>query len=217
MKQTLYILFAILISQALHSCKSQYSMVELNRNFTTEQIADLNKITEFFRSEMCLSMESDFKTCYERIPHEYLEATGSQFWTKIDFEDQKKLYEQISESTFNEIWSYCESKYYPSETVAESLCANPKGKYQGFLTELGKTNLFIAKYAKRIRAYGSFNTLDIQYFDVLGDKKSLDLNDPNIQLILAIHYLSLNDQTTRNAALSSKGKIINAPPILDSN
>lgn len=28
-----------------------------------------------------------------------------------------------------------------------------------------------------------------------------DLNDPNIQLILAIHYLSLNDQAKRNAHL----------------
>ena len=37
--------------------------------------------------------------------------------------------------------------------------------------------------------------------EILKDKKSFDLKDPNIQLILAIHYLSLNDHATRNKAL----------------
>ncbi|MDO5970055.1 hypothetical protein Q4Q35_09560 [Flavivirga aquimarina] len=197
MRKTIIFILGVIILQLNFSCKTQYSVTELNKNFTAEQIADLNKITEFFKSEMCLQMDSDFKTCYERTPHEYLEATGNGFWANINFEKQKKLYEQISESTFKEIWMFCKSKEYPNEKEYKSICANANGKYQKFLTDLGKTNPRIAKYAKRIWDSGDFYSMDIHYSHILMDKKLFDLNDPNIQLTLAIHYLSLNDTEKR--------------------
>ncbi len=207
MRKTIIFIFGIIILQLNFSCKSQYSVTELNKNFTTEQITDLNKITEFFKSEMCLHMDSDFKTCYERTPHEYLIASGNGFWTNIDFDEQKKLYDQISKSTFNEIWMFCESTYYPSKTKAKDICAVSTGKYQKYLSELGKKNPRIAKYAERIQASGDFGSFDIQYWEVLKDKKYFNLKDPNIQLILAIHYLSMNDQSTRNADLIERKKV----------
>lgn len=206
MSKTLLPIFTVLILQVFNSCKTQYSTTDLNANFTDEQIADLNRITDFFKREICLNMDADFKTCYERIPHEYLEATGSGFWTNINFDEQKELYNQISKSTFKEIWMFCESTYYPSKIKAKNICAVGTGKYQKFLADLGKANPKIAIYAERIQASGDFSTLDIQYWDVLNDKRSFDLNDPNIQLILAIHYLSMNDQAARNAHLIERRK-----------
>lgn len=207
MRKTIIFIFGFIILHLNFSCKSQYSETELNKNFTAEQIADLNKITEFFKTQMCLDMDSDFKNCYERIPHEYLEATGNGFWTNIDFEKQKELYEQISKSTFDEIWMFCESTFYPGETKAKSLCANATGKYHKFLADLGKNNPRIAKYAERIYSSGDFNGLDLPYWEILKNKKYFDLNDSNIQLILAIHYLSLNDNATRNADLIERKKV----------
>lgn len=206
MRKTIILTFVVIILQLNFSCKSQFSTTELNNNFTAEQIADLNKITEFFKSEMCLHMDSDFKTCYERNPHKYLEATGNGFWTNIDFKKQNELYEEISKSTFDEIWMFCESTVYPSQSKVKSLCANATGKYQKFLADFGKRNPRIAKYAERIQASGDYNGLDIQYWEVLKDQKSFDLNDPNIQLILAIHYLSMNDNAKRNADLIERKK-----------
>ncbi|HLW31569.1 MAG TPA: hypothetical protein VKX40_04855 [Aequorivita sp.] len=205
MRKTIIFIFGIIILQLNFSCKSQYSATELNKNFTAEQIADLKKITDFFKTETCGNM--DFAKCYKQTNHDSLQAEGKGFWTKIDFEKQKELYEQISKSTFNEIWMFCESTFYPSETKAKSLCANATGKYQKFLADLGKTNPRIAKYAERIQASVDFNGLDIQYWEALKNKKYFDLNDPNIQLILAIHYLSLNDNATRNADLMERRKV----------
>ncbi|WP_411767152.1 hypothetical protein [Winogradskyella sp. A3E31] len=204
MKKTLLLTVSILILQIFFSCKSQYSTAELNTNFTQTEIADLKLISEFFKDEMCLHMDSDFRTCYERTPHEYLLATGNGFWTNIDFEEQKELYKRISKSTFDAIWMFCESTFYPSKTKADELCAVANGRYQEYLTDLGKTNPRIAEYAERIQASGDFSGLDIQYWQVLKEKKSFDLDDPNIQLILAIHYLSMNDQAKRNAELIEK-------------
>lgn len=181
------------------SCKTHYSKAELNANFNAEQIADLNKIADFFKEETC--GKNDFKDCYRQINHDSLQANGEGFWTRIDFEKQKELYQSISQSTFDEIWMYCESTYYPSETKAQDICAIAMGKYQQYLADLGKNNPRIAEYADRIQASGDFSGFDIQYGIVLSDKENYELNNPNIQLIMAIHYLSMNDQNKRNAEL----------------
>jgi len=194
MRKTILLIFGIAFLQLNFSCKSQYSVTELNNNFSNEQIADLNKITDFFKNQLCSG--SNFKKCYKKIPHEHLEATGAAFWTNIDFEKQKELYENISKSTFDKIWMFCKSTEYPSGKESKHLCAVANGHYQKFLADFGNKNTRIAKYADRISASGDFNGLDINYWEVLNNK-DFDLNNPNIQLILAIHYLSLNDQYKR--------------------
>ena len=201
MRKTIFIILILCASQVFISCNKKYSESELKANFTSEQISDLTEIREFFIKQVC---ESDFKSCYEQTKHDSLQASGSGIWTKIDFNEQKNLYKRISESTFNEIWMFCESTYYPSKTKANDICAVATGKYQKYLAELGETNSRIAKYAERIEASGDFSGMDFQYHEILNHKSSLDLNDPNIQLILAIHYLSMNDQVKRNADLIEK-------------
>ncbi len=201
MKKTVRILFYLLIFQSFVSCESKYSESELKANFSTEQQSDLNEIRQFFLNQVC---ESDFKLCYEQTNHDSLQASGIGFWTKIDFKEQQKLYERISKSTFNEIWMICKSVNYKTKEEKKSICANAIGKYQNYLSDLGKNNPRIAKYAERIEASGDFGGLDISYWNVLTDKKHFDLNDPNIQLILAIHYLSMNDQQKRDENWNEK-------------
>ena len=198
MRKTLLLIITISLLQVFHSCEKQYSNSELKANFTAEQIAELNEIREFFKKEIS---NSDFKTCFEKTNHDSLQANGVGIWEKIDFNEQKKLYKKISESTFNEIWMFCETTYYPSKIKAKSLCANAIGKYQKYLADLGKTNPRIAEYAHKIEASGDFSGMSLQYHEILNHKNSYDLNDPNIQLIMAIHYLSIKDQITRNADL----------------
>lgn len=197
MRKRIMLLFGIVMILFNFSCKSQYSTTELKNNFTDEQIADLNKIVEFFKNQMCLNMDAAFSTCYERIPHEYLEATGRGFWTNINFEKQQELYREISKSTFDEIWSFCKAIYPETGKELKSICAVPEGQYQKYLTAIGKTNPRIAEYAKYIRNSGDFNSSYIRYWNVLNERKNYNLNDPNIQLIFAIHYLSINDQEKR--------------------
>lgn len=201
MKKTLLLTCGFLILQVFSSCKATYSTIELENNFTANQLNDLNQISEFFKDQICINSDDDLRDCYERIPHDYLKAYGDGFWTNIDFEQQKELYNQISKSTFNEIWMFSNATFYPSGTKRKSLSAVATGKYQKFLADFGKRNPRIAKYAKRIEASGDFSGFDFNYREIIKDKKSYNLKDPNIQLILAIHYLSMNDQSTRNADL----------------
>ncbi|MBW2962907.1 hypothetical protein [Mesonia aestuariivivens] len=202
MKKTLLHTILILNLICFSSCKTHYSKTELNANFTNEQIADLNKITDFFKTETCGNI--NFEKCYKQTNHDSLQAEGKGFWTKIDFEKQKELYQNISQSTFDEIWMFSNATFYPSGTKRKSLSAVSTGKYQKFLTDFGKKNPRIAKYAKRIEASGDFGGFDFNYREIIKDNKSFKLKDPNIQLILAIHYLSMNDQSMRNADLMKR-------------
>ena len=206
MKKAFLLIVSILIFSIVNSCQTNYSMVALEKNFTKEEISDLKKITAFFIQSICSDGESDFKNCYKKTNHDSLMMNGTGIWAKIDFEEQKKLYDKISKKTFDEIWMYCESTYYPSKTKSLDICPVTDGKYQSYLTDLGKENPRIGKYAARIQASGNFNGLDIHYQEILKMSSDFDLNDPNIQLILSIHYLSINDNEKRNAHLMERNK-----------
>lgn len=203
MNKLLSISLSFLTLFILNSCQTKYSNSELEKNFSKEQIKELKKLTEFFKKEVCLNSESVFGNCFRKINHDSLFINGVGIWNKIDFDKQKKMYEDIN-SSFEEIWLYCESTYYPEKTKAKSLCANTTGLYVKYLTDYGKTNPRIAKYVENILAAGIFSDLYLRHQEILNDNKSFDLNDPNIQLILAIHYLSVNDYAKRNAHLKKK-------------
>ena len=105
------LLFGVVILQLSFSCKSQYSKVELDNNFSTDQISDLNKITDFFKNQISENKNSDFKACFSKILPELLENGWQPILTKVDFEKQKELYNSISKSTFDEIWEFGKATY----------------------------------------------------------------------------------------------------------
>ena len=203
-KKTLLIIFGILVLQLNFSCKAKYSTTELKDNFSTEQINDLERITDFFKNQLCLNKRSSFKKCYKKLPHEYLEAIGNPVWSNINFKKQKELYEQISKSTFDEIWGFSKAIYYNKDVTLKSIGSVYNAKYQKYLIELGKRNEAIKVYANKVVMAGDFPSHYLHYSNVIKQKKYYDLNDPNIQLILAIHYLSLNDNLQRTDKWESK-------------
>jgi len=200
MRKTILLIFGVIFLQFIFSCETQYSASELNNNFSKEQISDLNKITEFFKENVCTNINSDFKTCYRETNHDSLIDSGYGMDLKINFDKQKELYKQISKSTFNEIWRFSEYTNL-SGTKAKSIDLVSTGRYQKYLKDIGKTNKIIAKYAYKIEAVGTFMPQDIVYWEVLHDQKHFNLDDPNIQLILAIDYLTKNDILFRNPDL----------------
>ncbi|WP_445716891.1 hypothetical protein [Flavobacterium sp.] len=206
MKKTFLLILTFSIFPLLNSCGTKYSTAEMESNFTETEIEDLKQIRDFFIQSVCGN--KDFENCYKKTNHDSLMLQGNEFWEKIDFVEQKKLYERISKTTFDKIWMYYESTYFPSKTKSQDICLATLGKYQNYLIDLGKRNPSIAKYADNIQASGAFSQFYIQYQEILKPNSDFDLNDPNIQLILAIHYLSLNDGMKRNAHLIERNEPI---------
>ncbi len=183
----------------LTACKANYHKANLYGDFTPSELKDLNKIVKFFKDETCGT--ADFEKCFRQINYDSLISKGMTLSSKIDFEKQKKLYRDISSSTFDAIWMFCESFYHPTQTKAEDLCLSTNRKYLNYLKAYGRDNPKIADYSKRLEGSGDFNHFDFDYREILAEKEYFDLADFNMQLVLAIHYLSLNDQSKRNADL----------------
>ena len=197
MRKVLILIFGIIILQLSFSCKSQYSTVELENNFSTDQISDLNKIRDFFKNQISENKKSDFKVCFSKILPGLLENGWHPILEKVDFEKQKELYNSISKSTFDEIWEFGKATYPDTGLELKKLGSKYNGKYQKFLTEFGKNNPEVKNYADRLIEAGDFESVGWLQQSIYKNPKEFDLEDPNIQLLIAIHYLTLNDQQKR--------------------
>jgi hypothetical protein len=181
------------------SCKSQSSTPELKASFSADQIADLNKITEFFESQICESDKTNFKDCFEPILPDLIDLGYEPIFERVNFQMQKELYQSIGKDTFNEIWNYCLSTNLKTNEKYQSLCAKGiDGKYADFLLEIGKKNKFVNEYAERLIASGDFESSTLLQQLIYTNKDSFDLENPNIKILIAIHFLSINDQEKRN-------------------
>ena len=193
------IILALLILNV--SCKSQFATNELNHNFTKEQISDLQKITDFFRTQICADENYEFKTCFEKFLPDLVNSNFGYkaIYDKVDFEKQKLMYKSISKNTFDQIWSFCHTTNYHLNTEYESLCgAGYTKQYVKFLIELGKSNKIIADYADKLIASGDFDSSSYFQQRIYDNKNDFDFSNPNIQLWIAIHFLTQNDQEKRN-------------------
>jgi hypothetical protein len=168
-------------------------------NFSAEQIADLQRITDFFKTQICNESESDFGSCFEPMLPELIENGYEPIFNKIDFNKQLELYKSISQNTFNEVWAFCKTRNYLLNTEYQSLCAKgADGKYSEYLLEVGKKNKFIKNYAEKLIASGDFEPSGFLESQIYTNKSKFNFKDPNIQLLIAIHFLSINDQQKRN-------------------
>ena len=190
-------IFGITVIQLTFSCKSELSTRELKNNFTTEQISDLNKIIDFFKNQICQNNGSDFKTCFSELLPTLLEYSWQPILKKVDYEKQKEIYKSISDTTFKEIWAFGKTTYPETGLELKSVGSKYNGKYQKYLTELGKHNTEIKEYAERLIASGDFESMELLQYRVYINPSKFDLDNPNIQLLIAVHYLSQNDQEKR--------------------
>ena len=186
-----------MILQLNFSCKSEHSTTELKNNFTPEQITDLYKIIDFFKSQICENNNSDFKTCFSKILPDLLEYGWQPILDNVDFEKQKELYNSISKSTFEEIWVFGKATYPETGLEFKSVGSKYNGKYQKYLSELGKNNNEIKDYADRLIVAGDFESMGLLQQRIYQKPTEFDLDNPDVQLLIAIHYLTQNDQQKR--------------------
>jgi len=184
-----------------YSCKTDNSMNELENQFTKSEIEDLKTITDFFKSQICKnSTNSDFKNCYEQILPELVDNGREFIINNVDFNRQKELYESISKTTFTKLWGFTKQrKGYRENNVQiyKSISVGTVGVYMNYLSDFGKRNEYISEYKDGIYTRGAIGGFPTLESDIYLNPNSIDLNDFNIQLIISIHYLTLNDNAQR--------------------
>ena len=180
------------------SCKSEFTSPELEKNFTSSQISDFKTITEFFTEQICQNNEeSDFKNCFENILPELVEHGWNPILENVAFEKQKEMYQSITKSTFNEIWGYSKMWKYQDKTEFKSIGININGKYLAYLQNVGDKSKYIADYTEGIYTAGDVESMGLLQNHIFKNPNDLDLNDVNIQILIAVHYLTQNDHEKR--------------------
>ncbi len=192
------LLIGFLIIQLNTFSSKNFATSEMKKNFTAKQIDDLEKIRDFFVNQICDGRNNNFEKCFTKMLPELIEFGWQPILEKVDFKKQKKLYESISQSTFDEIWEFQKITYPESENNLQSIASKYNGRYQKYLTELGTKNKQIEIYAKRLIEAGDFESMGLLQQNIYKNPNEFDLNDSNVQLLISVHYLTLNDQQKRN-------------------
>ena len=167
--------------------------------FDASEINDLQKIQQFFDHQIGLNKNSDEKTIhdkYEKFFNDVAETTViNNLSLPIDFDQQKEFYSQLSNTTFEDIWKFGSITRIDSTGGLKYIQLNRNGNYLSFLKKLGEQDKTIANYYKSLEIAGDISPSMVASLIKESDKYNID--DPKIRLVIAIHYLTLNDQWNR--------------------
>ncbi len=170
--------------------------------FEDTEIRNLSKILQFFEEQICTNQQIDnekISDCYKAYLKQLSKAveTGC-IEINIPFEEQKKMYKAIDTSTFNQIWYIGKQRFPDSPKTFKYFTLYHNGKhvkYLKFLKAVGDKNEIIKDYYEALRSVGSISPTSVAH--LLKSYQLYDVSDIKIRLIIAIHYLTLNDQYER--------------------
>ncbi len=161
--------------------------------FNKTEIKDLEIILNFFEQNICKDFNNDYKSCYKSFNKRMLEeANNGKFGLIIPYDSQKRMYKRLNKALFNEIWSYGLSWKPKSKDTIKIIGINFNGKYVNLLKKLGNSNASINKYYKDLQSSGDITPLMVNR--LINEYDKYKIENIEIRLFYAIHYLILNDQ-----------------------
>ncbi len=184
------------IAIIVFSCENTRSTPELEQHFSKNQIKDLNELNDFFISEYLKSSRDNYGDSFKKMfVLEYNNGIDTLI-NQIDFNEQLKLYNSISKSTFDEIW---EIKTNTTEMFYGEKYILPKfkGKFQSYLKGLSRTNSLAKDCWKYMEQSGDFFQLMLNIY-ISKNIDEINFTDFNNQLIISIYYLSMIDNFGRD-------------------
>lgn len=166
----------------------------VNQVFDKREIHDLQKILSFFDGQIMSSFKGKtLLDSYDLFNEKELELKNEGLiFGNISFSDQQKLNSKIKETTFKEIWDL--GKILDVDEIGSKqsfLFINPNGKYISYLKKLGLKNKFIEDYSNIVSQ--NYDIPPSLVYVITDNYNKIDVSDENIRLMVAIHYLTLND------------------------
>lgn len=192
------VVYFLLFIFSLVSCNDSFTTSEMKNNFSSDEIKDLKTIVDFYKGQLSNEKNNDFEKVFNETLVLYQNNQNRDNFYNVNFNSQKNIYDSISESTFNKIWLFNKSYDFEESTIKKRLGFKYEGNYNSFLKDVAKNNSIINEYIDILESAGDFSNSNYLIYDILKNKESYNLKDPNIQLIIAIDNLSINDNLKRN-------------------
>lgn len=162
---------------------------DIQKIFTLEEIQDLETLNQFFNSQICGDTETNEKQCYISF-FQNMNTNNELGYVKLnlDYKTQKTIYKQINQTTFDEIWTFSTNMY--TDSIGE-IIYNRDGKFMTFMTMVAKNDKLIEDYLIAYEEAGDIYAGMTETYKFKGNESQ------NFKLIIAIHYLTLNDKFER--------------------
>ena len=193
MKNKLSIL--IILGVSLIGCSPKEDSLELSEStslshvFSDSEIDELKVAFDFFNNELCKGQKIT-NDCYQAF-FQMLNKNNELGFVElpISYEAQQIMYQRISENLKSEVWSRKWTKN-GVDTIG-SIYISDKGRYMAYLEKCGETNDLLKIYLDDFISAGGIFPGMVEGYEYEGNE-SVDFH-----LIMAIHFLTLNDQFER--------------------
>ena len=170
---------------------------EIKSVFSKSEIEDLEILFDFFNNSICQVDKENLTNCY----YDFFEnvrnsADSGSLYLHIPIEEQLAVYDQISDSTFYQIWAFGKSwNNEDTHDTLKSVYYRWDGKFFKFLKQAGKESEFAKTYLESVEASGGPGPSLIA--GISYKYKNFGIEDLRVKFILAIHFLTLNDEYKR--------------------
>ncbi len=166
----------------------------LTKYYEPDEVEQMEAILIFFDTYVlrACSGNSDIEVCYQQYFDRLL--ASNDFNIGIPFKDQAELYfKELDKEVIHSIWGYS-----PNRTQLEggqmkfynAIDYNRKGRYWKFMKDVAEAEPYFDKYVEPIEAAGTIS----QPTGFLHDSSGLNFSNERHRLILAVHFLTYNDQ-----------------------
>ena len=191
-----------LLLLSLSSSFSQSVTPELDKWFSLREIQELNIIADFFQSQICGDLSTaSFADCYRQALPDIMDLKRDYIGETINYADQIDLYQSLSESTINKIWTFCTyQRVNEPDREWEQMCISDDPAISGFICDTGKSNRYYKTLCKKLNIIQEFNDGYLET-NIKENPRLIDLEDRNVQILLSINYLTQNDIKKRDKKL----------------
>ncbi len=176
----------------------------IKKSFSETEIQDLQLLYDFFNKSICDS-DRDLENCYDDFFKKVKQVADSgSMYLHIQFENQLEIYKEFNDSTFYQIWAFGKSwtRENPNDTL-KNVYFRWDGKFMNFLKKAGKKDEFIKYYHKSVIAAGAPGPSLIG--GIIYSYDQLNIEDVKVKFVIAIHYLTLNDEYKRKEKIKNSG------------
>lgn len=187
------LLFCVIFIALIPSCKQSNTKALQKPNSaikkeSSDKVIDLtkyDKLIDFFQSAMCEAEpeEQAFYTCMQAYFRQ-TKTNKEKEVLKQALAEQDFILSKIDRKLLSEIWNFT------NDTNQYTL--NKKGEYYSILSKAAKAKPLLELYKKTVDNTGQLPLDFTKYFEKLNKE---DFNNKSIQIIIAVHYFSLNQIT----------------------
>ncbi|OEK00099.1 hypothetical protein BFP97_00575 [Roseivirga sp. 4D4] len=199
-----HLLLLPLLLSILNSCNNLESKSSTVQDLNDSRLSEsISQTMLFFEKSIGISStmsEPDKFKHYDefrlemRAYFEGQEATSFPF----DFNEQRTFYQTLDSYFFSNTWSLGTVQFGPEPTKYISINLKAESDVMSYIA-YGEVSDFIQYYVKTLMAAGDISPTNVGHI-ALTLKKS-DLVNPKVRLLMALHFLTINDQINRRQPL----------------